>query len=51
MTYHPETDGQMEQVNQNLKQYVWVYINYQQVTGSICYSLWSSYTTTHNIWP
>ena len=28
--YHPETDGQMERVNQILKQYLWVFINYQQ---------------------
>src|SRR5882724_2174565 len=29
-TYHPETDGQTERVNQILKQYLRVYINYQQ---------------------
>jgi len=28
--YHPETDGQMEHVNQILEQYLRVYINYQQ---------------------
>src|SRR5882724_230173 len=28
--YHPETDGQMECVNQILEQYLRVYINYQQ---------------------
>ena len=30
MAYHPETDGQTERVNQILKQYLWVFINYQQ---------------------
>src|SRR6266481_5830288 len=30
MAYHPEMDGQMERVNQILKQYLQVYINYQQ---------------------
>jgi len=30
MAYHPETDGQMEWVNQILKQYLWVFINHQQ---------------------
>src|SRR5882724_6430420 len=29
-TYHPETDGQIERVNQILEQYLRVYINYQQ---------------------
>src|SRR5258708_15810923 len=28
--YHPEGDGQMEQTNQVLEQYLWVYMNYQQ---------------------
>ena len=28
--YHPEGDGQMEQMNQTLEQYIPVYCNYQQ---------------------
>src|SRR5258708_4754329 len=28
--YHPEGNGQMEQVNQVLEQYLWAYTNYQQ---------------------
>jgi len=28
--YHPEGDGQTEQTNQTLEQYLWVYCNYQQ---------------------
>lgn len=28
--YHPQTDGQMEQVNQDVKQYLQLFINYQQ---------------------
>jgi len=30
MAYHPKTDGQTEQVNQILEQYLQVYINYQK---------------------
>jgi len=28
--YHPEANGQAEQTNQTLEQYLWVYCNYQQ---------------------
>ena len=28
--YHPEGDGETEQTNQTLEQYIWVYCNYQQ---------------------
>ena len=28
--YHPEADGQTEQVNQTLEQYLWIYSTYQQ---------------------
>ena len=28
IAYYPQTDGQTEQVNQVLKQYLWCYVNY-----------------------
>ena len=28
--YHPETDGQMERINQELEQYLRIYINHRQ---------------------
>jgi len=28
--YHPQTDGQMERINQELKQYLRVFIDYRQ---------------------
>ena len=29
-TYHPQGDGQMEQVNQELEQYLWLFVNQRQ---------------------
>ena len=30
MAYHPQTDGQMERINQEIGTFLWHYINYQQ---------------------
>ena len=30
MAYHPQTDGQMERINQKIGMFLWYYVNYQQ---------------------
>ena len=30
MAYHPQTDGQMERINQEIGTFLWHYVNYQQ---------------------
>jgi len=30
MTYHPQTDGQIESINQEIEIFLWHYVNYQQ---------------------
>ena len=30
MAYHPQTDGQLERTNQQLEQYLWIFIDYHQ---------------------
>ena len=30
MAYHPQTDSQMERINQEVEAFLWYYINYQQ---------------------
>jgi hypothetical protein len=31
MAYHPQMDSQMEQINQELEQFLWLYINHMQM--------------------
>jgi hypothetical protein len=33
-TYHPQTDGQTERTDQELEQYLWLYINFMQSNWS-----------------
>ena len=49
--YHPETDGQPEQVNQILEQYLWVFINYQQDDWKHLLPLAELPTTAPSTWP
>ena len=28
--YYPQTDGQMERINQEIRTFLWHYVNYQQ---------------------
>jgi len=30
MVYHPQMNGQMEKINQELEQYIWLFMNKQQ---------------------
>ena len=47
-TYHPQTDGQSEQTNQWVEQFLWIYTNGTQTD-------WSNWLPiaqyTHNTWP
>jgi hypothetical protein len=54
--FHPESDGQMERINAILKQYLWVYCNYQQNNwkqllpmAEFCYN--NSYSETTKVSP
>ena len=46
--YHPQTDGQSEHTNQQLEQYLWIFINYHQQTWASLLPL-AQYTL--NLWP
>ena len=48
MAYHPQTDGQLEQTNQHLEQYLQIFINYHQQTWASLLPL-AQYTL--NLWP
>jgi hypothetical protein len=57
--YHPEGDGQTEQANQTLEQYLHIYCNYQQETGQNSFHWQNSHIITlrvlplefHHSWP
>lgn len=33
-TFHPQTDGQTERVNQKVEKYLWIFVNYRQTNWS-----------------
>ena len=48
MAYHPQTDGQSEQTNQRLEQYLWIFIDYNHQNWASLLPL-AQYTL--NSWP
>ena len=44
--YHPQTDGQTERINQEIEQYLRIFINHRSQTGQTGWPVPNSHTTT-----
>ena len=50
MAYHPETDGQMERGNQELEQYLRMYINHRQNNWAEWLAM-AEFAFNNKVWP